>query len=80
MTNILGKGEGNTLGGVVDLLADPSVVLHIYGKRHAPSRRKMGHFTMLTDAPVTDVCARGLESGVCLKRRRLRPGVSPTCQ
>jgi 5-(carboxyamino)imidazole ribonucleotide synthase len=54
MVNILGKGEGNTLDGVADLLADPSVVLHIYGKRHAPNRRKMGHFTMLTDAPVTD--------------------------
>lgn len=54
MVNILGKGEGNTLDGVVDLLADPSVVLHIYGKRHAPNRRKMGHFTMLTDAPVTE--------------------------
>lgn len=54
MVNILGKGEGNTLDGVVDLLADPSVVLHIYGKRHAPNRRKMGHFTMLADAPVDD--------------------------
>lgn len=53
MANILGKGEGNALAGVVDLLADPSVVLHIYGKRHAPNRRKMGHFTMLTDVPVT---------------------------
>ncbi len=54
MVNILGKGEGNMLDGVVDLLADPSVVLHIYGKRHAPNRRKMGHFTMLSDTPVTE--------------------------
>ncbi len=54
MVNILGTGTGNTLEGVDELLKDPSIVLHVYGKRHAPNRRKMGHFTMLIDGPVTD--------------------------
>jgi 5-(carboxyamino)imidazole ribonucleotide synthase len=49
LCNILGAGEGNVLHGVDKLLADPSIVLHMYGKRHAPARRKMGHFTMLVD-------------------------------
>jgi len=54
MVNILGTGTGNTLEGVDRLLQDPSIVLHVYGKRHAPNRRKMGHFTMLLDGPVTE--------------------------
>ncbi|MDQ2993045.1 MAG: 5-(carboxyamino)imidazole ribonucleotide synthase [Candidatus Eremiobacteraeota bacterium] len=49
MMNILGAGTGNLLTGSYELLADPSIVLHFYGKRHAVARRKMGHFTMLTD-------------------------------
>jgi len=54
MVNILGAGTGNQLEGVDELLKDPSIVLHVYGKRHAPERRKMGHFTMLIDGPVTE--------------------------
>jgi len=54
MMNILGSGEGNHLAGVDELLRDPSIVIHMYGKRHAVARRKMGHFTMLLDGPVTD--------------------------
>ena len=54
MVNILGSGTGNHLEGVNDLLADPTVVLHMYGKKHAVNRRKMGHFTMLFDEPVSD--------------------------
>ena len=54
MVNILGEGTGNHLGGVERLLADPSIVLHMYGKRHAVDRRKMGHFTMLVNGPITD--------------------------
>ena len=54
MMNILGDGNGNHLAGVEDLLADPSIVLHMYGKKHAVNRRKMGHFTMLVDGPITD--------------------------
>ncbi len=59
MVNILGTGTGNYLHGTEDLLRDPSIVLHMYGKRHAVNRRKMGHFTMLVDGPVTqDVIER----------------------
>lgn len=54
MMNILGDGTGDHLGGVAQLLSDPSIVLHEYGKRHAVARRKMGHFTMLVDGPVDD--------------------------
>lgn len=53
MVNILGEGTGNHLAGVENLLRDPDVVLHLYGKKHAVERRKMGHFTMLIDGPVT---------------------------
>jgi len=52
MMNILGTGTGDHLSGVVELLSDPSIVLHMYGKHHAVNRRKMGHFTMLVDGPV----------------------------
>ncbi len=54
MVNILGEGTGNHLGGVDELLRDPNNVLHMYGKRHAVDRRKMGHFTMLVSGPVSD--------------------------
>ncbi len=54
MMNVLGDGKGDHLAGVPDLLTDPSIVLHVYGKRHAISRRKMGHFTMLVDGPVDE--------------------------
>jgi 5-(carboxyamino)imidazole ribonucleotide synthase len=47
MVNILGGGTGDRLGGVNDLLRDPDVSLHMYGKAHAALRRKMGHFTVL---------------------------------
>jgi 5-(carboxyamino)imidazole ribonucleotide synthase len=54
MLNILGDGSGDHLAGIPELLSDPSIVLHVYGKRHAVARRKMGHFTMLVDGPVDE--------------------------
>jgi 5-(carboxyamino)imidazole ribonucleotide synthase len=54
MINVLGDGSGNHLAGVAELLRDPAIVLHMYGKRHAVARRKMGHFTMLVDGLVDD--------------------------
>ncbi len=54
MMNILGHGKGDFLAGVPALLSDPAIVLHVYGKRHAVARRKMGHFTMLVDGPVSE--------------------------
>ncbi|MBV8689708.1 MAG: 5-(carboxyamino)imidazole ribonucleotide synthase [Candidatus Eremiobacteraeota bacterium] len=53
MVNILGDGMGNHLQGIEKLLRDPSIVLHLYGKKHAVARRKMGHFTMLVDGEIT---------------------------
>jgi 5-(carboxyamino)imidazole ribonucleotide synthase len=47
MENILGAGNGDHLTGIPDLLRDPDTKLHLYGKRHAALRRKMGHFTVL---------------------------------
>jgi 5-(carboxyamino)imidazole ribonucleotide synthase len=52
MINVLGAGSGDHLDGVGDLLRDPDVKLHVYGKRHAALRRKMAHFTVL--APTID--------------------------
>ncbi|HTU80862.1 MAG TPA: 5-(carboxyamino)imidazole ribonucleotide synthase [Candidatus Acidoferrales bacterium] len=52
MMNILGDGKGDHLAGIPALLSDPSIVLHLYGKKHAVARRKMGHFTMLVDGPI----------------------------
>jgi 5-(carboxyamino)imidazole ribonucleotide synthase len=54
MMNILGDGNGDRLTGVSELLSDPTIVLHMYGKRHAVNGRKMGHFTMLLDGPIDD--------------------------
>ncbi len=47
MENVLGAGTGDHLSGVPELLRDPNVKLHVYGKRHAALRRKMAHFTVL---------------------------------
>ncbi len=68
MMNILGAGTGDTLGGVDELLRDPSIVLHIYGKRHAVERRKMGHFTMLVDGPVGDAAIERARHALALLR------------
>jgi 5-(carboxyamino)imidazole ribonucleotide synthase len=54
MMNILGDGSGDVLDGIAGLLRDPAIVLHVYGKKHAIARRKMGHFTVLVDGPVTE--------------------------
>jgi 5-(carboxyamino)imidazole ribonucleotide synthase len=50
MVNILGAGAGDTLGGLDELLREPFLKLHLYGKAHAALRRKMGHFTVLADS------------------------------
>jgi len=54
MMNILGEGTGDHLDGVDDLLSDPSIELHMYGKKHAVARRKMGHFTMVLNGPADE--------------------------
>ncbi len=45
MVNILGTGSGNHLSGMASALQDPRVHLHLYGKREAAAKRKMGHLT-----------------------------------
>ena len=62
MMNILGTGTGDRLDGVEQLLADPSIELHLYGKKHAVARRKMGHFTMLLDGPIDDAAINRAKS------------------
>jgi 5-(carboxyamino)imidazole ribonucleotide synthase len=54
MMNILGDGNGDRLLGVPQLLDDPSIELHLYGKRHAAAGRKMGHFTMVISGPIDE--------------------------
>jgi 5-(carboxyamino)imidazole ribonucleotide synthase len=54
MMNVLGTGTGDHLAGIPELLSDPSIVLHVYGKRHAVARRNMAHFTMLANGPVDE--------------------------
>jgi 5-(carboxyamino)imidazole ribonucleotide synthase len=57
MVNILGAGEGDRLDGIAEVLRDPDLKLHLYGKAHASLRRKMGHFTVL-GATIDDAIAR----------------------
>ncbi len=57
MVNILGTGEGDRLDGINDVLRDPHLKLHIYGKAHAALRRKMAHFTVLGTS-INDAIAR----------------------
>lgn len=51
MVNILGEGRGDRLAGIEEALADGDVKLHLYGKRSAKARRKMGHLTVLAETP-----------------------------
>jgi len=57
MVNILGTGEGNRLEGVREILRDPDLKLHVYGKANAALRRKMAHFTVLGES-IDDAIAR----------------------
>ena len=68
MMNILGTGTGDHLYGVDDLLLDPSIELHMYGKHHAVARRKMGHFTMLADGGISEAAIARAQSAHALLR------------
>ncbi|HEY0393005.1 MAG TPA: 5-(carboxyamino)imidazole ribonucleotide synthase [Candidatus Elarobacter sp.] len=57
MVNILGANEGDSLGGIDELLRERDLKLHVYGKAHAALRRKMGHFTVLGSS-VDDALAK----------------------
>ncbi len=49
MVNILGDHKGDRFFGTTEILANPNVCLHLYGKKKAKPKRKMGHFTVLSD-------------------------------
>lgn len=49
MVNILGKSDASQLAGVEEALQNDNVFLHLYGKKRAKAKRKMGHFTILDD-------------------------------
>jgi 5-(carboxyamino)imidazole ribonucleotide synthase len=66
MVNILGTGEGDRLGGIDDVLTDPQLKLHIYGKAHAAMRRKMAHFTVLGTS-IDDAIARAERARAALR-------------
>jgi len=50
MVNVLGSGSGDHLDGIAEVLREPDLKLHLYGKAHAALRRKMGHFTILAQS------------------------------
>ena len=72
MENVLGDGNGDYLAGVAELLTDPDLKLHVYGKRHAAPRRKMAHFTVL--AATTDEALARAEHGRTLLSWTASPG------
>ncbi|MDQ3604710.1 MAG: ATP-grasp domain-containing protein, partial [Gemmatimonadota bacterium] len=51
MVNLLGEdiGNGEGLSALPEALAEGAVSLHLYGKREARPRRKMGHLTALAE-------------------------------
>ena len=61
-----------------DILRDPDLKLHIYGKAHAALRRKMAHFTVLGET-IDDAIARaerGAQSAALGRRPRDQPQLS----
>ncbi len=51
MANLLGEhiGAGGGLATFAEALRIPMLSFHLYGKREARPRRKMGHLTVLAD-------------------------------
>jgi 5-(carboxyamino)imidazole ribonucleotide synthase len=70
MANLLGDHVGDGVGRpeTAEMLRDPAVALHLYGKAEGRPGRKMGHLTVLADTP-----EEALERAV-LARRRLMGG------
>jgi phosphoribosylaminoimidazole carboxylase (NCAIR synthetase) len=66
MVNVLGEGTGDHLAGIDELLTIPALVLHVYGKKHAVARRKMGHFTMLLAGPADDAAIAAAQTARAL--------------
>lgn len=52
MVNILGRADGpGTIANYGEILADPAVHLHLYGKKESRRGRKMGHVTVVAGSP-----------------------------
>jgi 5-(carboxyamino)imidazole ribonucleotide synthase len=49
MVNILGSHQGDRLTGMTEILQNEQVCLHVYGKKKSKPKRKMGHFTVLSN-------------------------------
>jgi 5-(carboxyamino)imidazole ribonucleotide synthase len=47
MINLIGDGKGDFLEGTAQVLGDPNLTLHLYGKSKPEAKRKMGHFTVV---------------------------------
>lgn len=70
MSNVLGGPRRDLVGGLPDVLADPRVRVHLYGKSVTPGR-KVGHVTVCgTDVAATRDAARAASA--------LLEGVEPT--
>jgi 5-(carboxyamino)imidazole ribonucleotide synthase len=69
MINLLGHETGTGLGlpSVAEALVHPGLALHLYGKREARPRRKMGHLTVLADS-----AEEALETARRAKREMMR--------
>ncbi len=68
MVSLLGEGKGNELAGVEAALQDPNVKLHLYGKKVAKAKRKMGHLTAVADT-VEEAVERALTAHQKLRWR-----------
>jgi 5-(carboxyamino)imidazole ribonucleotide synthase len=67
MVNILGTGAGNHLAGLEEALRNKDVCFHLYGKKEAAAKRKMGHLTVLSQHGVQEALPAALEARAKLK-------------
>jgi 5-(carboxyamino)imidazole ribonucleotide synthase len=67
MVNILGTGTGNHLVGLENVLQNDRICFHLYGKKEAAARRKMGHLTALSGQSTGEALRLALEARAKLK-------------
>jgi 5-(carboxyamino)imidazole ribonucleotide synthase len=67
MVNILGMGTGNYLAGLEEALRNQNVCFHLYGKKEAAAKRKMGHLTALSRHSAQEALQAALEARAKLK-------------
>ncbi len=69
MANVLGGASTDLAAALPEVLADPTVKVHLYGKTARPGR-KLGHVTVVGD-DVTDVRARAQKAAARLRGEAL---------